>query len=81
MSETVKMAFKPEGVIISINHILPMKQVKPSVKKTKKYLQIASSINEIGIIEPLIVYPQNGNNGNYLLLDGHLRFEVLKDMK
>ena len=77
----VTMAFRPEGVIISVDKILPLKQVKPSTKKTKKYRQIYTSIIEVGIIEHLIVYPQNGNSGLYLLLDGHLRLEVLKDIK
>ena len=37
-----------------------------------------ASIKEIGVIEPLVVYPQSGKGGNYSLLDGQVRFEVLK---
>jgi len=77
----VTMAFNPEGATIKIDKILPVKKLKPSTKKTKKYRQISSSIKEVGIIEHLIVYPQGNNSGFYLLLDGHLRLEVLKDMK
>jgi hypothetical protein len=80
MSKPVKMAFSPVGVKIPLNKILPLKKVKSSVKKTIKFRQIATSIREIGVIEHLIVYPQNGSSGNYLLIDGHLRFEVLKEI-
>jgi ParB-like chromosome segregation protein Spo0J len=77
----VTMAFRPEGITIKVDKILPLKTIKTSTKKTKKYRQIYTSIKEIGIIEHLIVYPQNGNSGLYLLLDGHMRLEVLKDIK
>ena len=77
----VTMAFNPEGIMIKVDKILPVKQIKSSTKKTVKYRQIYTSIKEIGIIEHLIVYPQEGETGLYLLLDGHMRLEVLKDIK
>jgi ParB-like chromosome segregation protein Spo0J len=80
MAKPVKMAFNPEGVRIPLDRILPLKKVKSSVKNTMKFRQIATSIREVGIIEHLIVHPQNGSSENYLLLDGHLRFEVLKEI-
>jgi ParB-like chromosome segregation protein Spo0J len=40
---------------------------------------IADSIAEVGIIEPPVVFPGREQPGTYLLLDGHLRFEILKD--
>lgn len=80
MTNTVKMAFEPEGIILPIKRILPLKQIKPGEKKLKKYQQILSSVKEVGIVEPLIVHPQNGKEHKYLLLDGHLRFEAIKDL-
>lgn len=80
MTKPVKMAFNPDGVKITLDKILPLKKVKSSVKKTIKYRQISTSIREVGVIEHLVVYPQNGSAGNYMLLDGHLRFEVLKEI-
>lgn len=77
----VTMAFNPEGIMIKVDKILPVKKIKTSTKKTVKYKQIYTSIKEIGIIEHLIVYPQDGKTGLYLLLDGHMRLEVLKDIK
>ena len=37
-------------------------------------------MREVGVIEPLIVFPQNGGSGMYVLLDGHVRLEVLKQI-
>lgn len=77
----VHMAFDPEGIIIKVDKILPLKKIQSSTKKTKKYRQIYASVKEIGIIEDLIVYPQNDKDGFYMLLDGHMRLEVIKDLK
>ena len=51
-----------------------------AIKKTPKYAQIAASIREVGIVEPPVVARDRSEPGKYLLLDGHLRIEVLKDM-
>ena len=76
----IYMAFRSEGVTIKIDKILPVKKIKPSIKNTKKYRQIYTSIREVGIIEHLVIYPHNNKPGSYILLDGHLRLEVLKDL-
>jgi G3E family GTPase len=77
MPKQVPIAFDPQGLIVPITSILPLKQLKFSMKSSQKYQQVLSSVREVGIIEPLIVFPQNGN---YLLLDGHIRLEVLKHL-
>ncbi|MFC1535265.1 plasmid partitioning protein RepB C-terminal domain-containing protein, partial [Thermodesulfobacteriota bacterium] len=80
MVNLVKMSFEPEGVVLPIDQILPGKKVKSSIKKSGKYKRIVASIREIGIIEPLNVFPFNGKEGNFLLLDGHMRLEALKEL-
>jgi len=39
-----------------------------------------TSVREVGIIEPLVVFPQGGTSKLYVLLDGHVRLEVLKEI-
>jgi hypothetical protein len=73
------MAFEPESVFVNLSNILPVKQLQKRVKKTKKYLQISASVREIGIIEPPVVVRDRDKKGRFLLLDGHLRIEVLKE--
>lgn len=76
----VSMAFDPQGIVVPIANILPLKQVKSSVTSTQKYQQVLASVREVGIIEPLIVFPQKGMLDAYLLLDGHIRLEVLRQL-
>ena len=75
----VKAAFEAQSVRIAISNIVPLKIVTPALKASKKYTQIAASIQEVGIVEPPIVAPDRSTKGKYLLLDGHLRIEILKD--
>jgi len=74
------MAFEPESVFVKLADILPVKLLQKRVKKTKKYLQISASIREVGIIEPPVVARERDKKGKFLLLDGHLRVEVLKKL-
>ncbi|MBX3440720.1 MAG: ParB N-terminal domain-containing protein, partial [Planctomycetaceae bacterium] len=39
-----------------------------------------SSIREVGLVEPPVVARDPANPGTFLLLDGHVRIEVLKDL-
>ncbi len=80
MSSKVGMAFEPECVFVELAEIFPVKQLQKRVKKTKKYLQISASIREVGIIEPPVVVRARGKKGKLLLLDGHLRIEILKEL-
>ena len=79
-SRTVKAAFEMEGIKLPIMDILPVRLVTEPIKSTPKYARIAASIREIGLVEPLVVGRDRNNADKYLLLDGHLRLEALKDM-
>ncbi len=79
MNHHVTLACNPEMSTIPVVSILPLKQLAASVNKSRKYQCIAASIREVGIIEPLIVYPQPNQAGLYMLLDGHVRLHVIKE--
>ncbi|MDX9689044.1 MAG: plasmid partitioning protein RepB C-terminal domain-containing protein [Alphaproteobacteria bacterium] len=74
----IKAGFKDATVSIEIDQIMPVKIVTPSMHKGHKYLQILASIQSIGIIEPPVVIRDAKNS--YILLDGHMRIEALKDI-
>ncbi|CAK0773294.1 hypothetical protein WCLP8_40004 [uncultured Gammaproteobacteria bacterium] len=61
-----------------MDSILPTRKITDSVHGGKKFLQIASSIAEVGVVEPLVVARLNKATGRHLLLDGHLRLAVLR---
>ncbi len=80
MPKRVSMGFEPESVFVDLANILPVKLFPERIKKTRKYRQIAASIQEIGIIEPPVVARESNGNGGFLMLDGHLRIEILKEL-
>lgn len=80
MNATVRAAFDLDGVILPLTSIHPIRQVKQTDHAFGKYRAVLSSIREVGLIEPLMVHPQRGANGSYLLLDGHMRLKALHEL-
>jgi hypothetical protein len=76
----VRMAFEKEGIVLPLDKIFPRKQLRNGVKSTPRYQRVVSSIKMVGIVEPLLVFPQDKHKGEYILLDGHVRLEALKDL-
>jgi transcriptional regulator with XRE-family HTH domain len=77
----VKAAFAMKAIEVPVGKLLGSRGLKPNVKTTTRYKMIAASVAEVGIIEPLVVYPQRGKDGTYVVLDGHVRLEILRDMQ
>lgn len=76
---TVKIGFDHETITLRIDEIAPLKAVSPAVRNSEKFKQIQASMRQVGIIEQPIVAAAKVA-GKYVLLDGHLRLEALKDM-
>jgi hypothetical protein len=76
----VRAAFEFDGVTIPLSTIKPIRQVKSADGAFGKYRAILASIREVGVIEPLIVFPEKGATGSYFLLDGHLRLKALQEL-
>lgn len=77
MAPPVKAAFERQIIVLPISSILPLRTINFSLKQSVKYQRIAHSINEVGIIEPLVVAPMKRGQRQHLLLDGHLRLAIL----
>lgn len=76
----VKAAFATEAIELAVDKILLTRPVRPDVKTTTRYKMIDASVREVGVIEPLVVYPQAGKSGAFVLLDGHVRLEILREL-
>src|SRR3977135_4231011 len=76
----VAQALGADCVVIPIASILPVKAIEKTAKSSHKYRQIAASIREIGLVEPPAVIQDSRDPNSYLLLDGHLRIEALRDL-
>jgi len=73
------LAFERETRVISLDAIMPLKPFRVALKQTRKYAQIVSSLQATGLVElPVVVADKKAKN-RYLLLDGLLRIEALKD--
>jgi ParB-like chromosome segregation protein Spo0J len=73
----VMAAFKQHEVVLAIESLVLQKEIKPAYRKSNTYKQIAASLDNVGLIEPVVIFPRGPND--YLLLDGHVRIDILKD--
>jgi len=80
----VKFAFEQAVKSLALGSILPVRSISDGIRVSRKYRSVEASIRELGVVEPLVVYPQrqrgHGEPGQYLLLDGHLRHDILRAM-
>lgn len=74
--KTIRIAFEKEECILPVDMIVPQREISLDYRRSVKYRQIANSIETVGLIEALVVYPSTA--GAYLLLDGHIRLDILK---
>ena len=80
MTNRIRFACDPTILSLPVGSILPTRKIGVGMAKTEKYRRIAASIREVGIMEPLVVYPQVNGSTHYVLLDGHIRLAILKEM-
>ena len=76
----VALGFELEPLSVSADKILSSRKTPNGVITSRKYIQIRSSIMEIGLIEPLSVRPAELTTNQYILLDGHIRLIALKEL-
>lgn len=74
------LGFEPEIVTVALGDLMPVRTLRPTVRASRKYHQIAQSVREIGLVELPVVARDEAAPGRYLLLDGHLWVEVLRDL-
>jgi ParB-like chromosome segregation protein Spo0J len=74
--KATKPAFDRYIVTLPMSRITPQREPPAAAKSMACYKRIASSIEHIGLIEPLVVFEQT--DGRFLLLDGNTRFSILK---
>lgn len=74
----VQAAFEKQIVTLPLDIIVPQRTITKAQREGEFYKQITASLKHIGLIEPLVVCPRAP--GDYLLLDGHFRLEILKSI-
>jgi len=76
----VSLGFDLAPLTVQIGKILPSRKTPVGVATSRKFMQIRSSIQEIGLIEPLSVGPADHKTGQHILLDGHIRLIALQEL-
>lgn len=76
----IVQAFENDCILVRLDQMLPNKPWRATIKSSKKYKQIAASIQAVGLVEPPVLSRDPVNPGSYFILDGHLRIEVLKEL-
>lgn len=76
----IPLGFCLEPISVPVDKILPSRRTPTGVTTSRKYLQIRTSIQEIGLIEPLSVGPADAKSDQLILLDGHIRLIALQEL-
>lgn len=76
----ISIGFDLEPLTVPVDKILLSRKTPVGVATSRKFTQIRSSIQEIGLIEPLSVGPANPKTGQHILLDGHIRLIALQEL-
>jgi len=79
MAKKITLGFDLQEIILPLERIVSQKPITDKIRQSKKYQQIAASMKCVGIIEPLVVFPMTDQEGNYRLLSGHLRLDILRN--
>ncbi|QZY64074.1 ParB N-terminal domain-containing protein [Providencia rettgeri] len=77
MPKNITYAFHNSLILLPLTRILLTRKIDKVQEQSVKFKSIFSSVKEIGIIEPLVVYPEGED---FILLDGHLRLLALKNL-
>lgn len=73
-------AFGFEPVEVPIGKLRPSRKVPDRIGRTVRFQTIKSSVKEIGLVEPVMVFPIKETSDEYLIVDGHLRVEVMRQL-
>lgn len=75
-----RLAFEKNCVDVDLALLKAAVTLPAGAKASVKYRQILKSIKTIGIVEPIIVTLDREQPGRFLVLDGQMRLEALKDL-
>ncbi len=81
MADGVRIGFERATVTIPLDQLVAARPVATQFKQTEKYKRIVASLGEVGLVEPLVVHrPKKGPAGAFVVLDGNVRAEALRDL-
>jgi hypothetical protein len=74
----VKIGFERTILELPLENLIALKEMVSPALIGRKFKQIKASLQHIGLIEPLSVYPQG--DGKYLVVNGNLRLHLMRQL-
>lgn len=75
----INYCFHNDAVFFKLESLIQTKVLPSNFKLSTKYMQIKSSLEVVGLVEPVVIFIDSVQN-HMKILDGHLRVEALKDL-
>lgn len=76
----IQAAFDTQAVSLPLDALIEQRPVKNPKARYTTYTTILTSLREVGLVQPLIVFPIEGEVGKFRILDGHLRWHALREL-
>ena len=76
----VQLGFETDCVDVPLEMMRASRTLPAGIKTSVKYQQIRTSIASLGLVEPIVVVPDTEQPNGYMVLDGHLRADALRDL-
>lgn len=79
MGSPVSIGFRQQVLELPLDRLVALKEMEPRSHETRTYKQLRASLQHIGLIEPLAVFPQP--EGRFLVTNGNFRLHILRELK
>ena len=76
----VRLGFERDCVEVPLDQIRCPISLPAGIKDSVKYQQIRSTVQAIGLVEPIVVALNSEHTGTSIVLDGRMRLEALRDL-
>lgn len=77
--KSVRLGFERDCVEIKLDKLSYPVPLPTGIKNAVVYQQIRSSMQAIGLVEPIVITLDPEQRGSFIILDGRIRVEVLRD--
>lgn len=78
--KSIRLGFERDCVDVPLDKIHFTVPLPTGIKESVTYRQIRSSVQAIGLVEPIVVALNREQVGTFIVLDGRMRVEALRDL-
>lgn len=78
--KSIRLGFERDCIEIPLEKLRNTMDLPIGIKESITYRQIRSSVQVIGLVEPIVVVLNSSKRDTFLILDGRMRVEALRDL-